>query len=758
MLMRPPLTVFSRNRFGRAVAITVIACVMLAGCSRSPQAQAAKYLQRGESLLAKKDYSRAVLEFRNAVRVTPRDAEPYYRLGIAYLALGDASHAMGAFRQAAELNPKHAGAQLNLAELLASTRNKDLVEEAVARLKDILATSPDNSEALNALTLAELRLGRVGDAATLLEQALSKLPANLQSSVTLARVKLSQNDLSGAEQVLKQAVAAAPQSAPAALALGELYMALNQPGKAEPQIRRAIQLDPRNGPALIALGAILVAANQLDQADQTYRQLSALPGKEYRQLHALFLSQTGKHAAALAEFEKLAQNDPDDRDARNRLFAEYVAMNQLPQAQNLLTASLKRNPKDTDALLRRSQLSLKLGKTQEASQDLQEVLHNTPDSAEAHFALAGVYKTEGLASSERQELSESLRLKGDMLQARIALARSFIFSNKPDAAVKVLDEAPQQQKKILALIAERNWALLALGNTTGLRPVLNQALQLGRFPDLVLQDAILRIVERDYAGARANAEEVLKRSPEDARAARILTDTYAAQKDGVNALRRLAEIAAARPGSAPLQHLLGQWYMSSGNLAGARKAFEAAKSADPKSAPADFGLAEIDRRENRPDAARQRLSRIAAADPRNLSALLMLAAMDLQAGNPSTAIAKYRSVLLIDDANVEALHNLANSLAVQNPDEALKYAQQAAELAPDNAGVQDTLGWVYYRKGIYSTAVVYLKLAVSRETTPRRQFHLGMCYLKSGDQELGQKTLRAALKQDPNLAKTEAGW
>jgi Tfp pilus assembly protein PilF len=33
-----------------------------------------------------------------------------------------------------------------------------------------------------------------------------------------------------------------------------------------------------------------------------------------------------------------------------------------------------------------------------------------------------------------------------------------------------------------------------------------------------------------------------------------------------------------------------------------------------------------------------------------------------------------------------------------------------------------------------------------------------MSYLKAGDRNLGQQMLAAALRQDPNLAKTEQGW
>jgi tetratricopeptide (TPR) repeat protein len=107
---------------------------------------------------------------------------------------------------------------------------------------------------------------------------------------------------------------------------------------------------------------------------------------------------------------------------------------------------------------------------------------------------------------------------------------------------------------------------------------------------------------------------------------------------------------------------------------------------------------------------------------------------------------------------VVALNNLAYYLASENADEALKFAQQAAELAPDSPYVQDTLGWIYYRKGLYSSAIRYLKTAVAKEPNPRRQFHLGMSYLKSGDRGLGQSLVQTALRQDPNLPKNEQGW
>ena len=74
-------------------------------------------------------------------------------------------------------------------------------------------------------------------------------------------------------------------------------------------------------------------------------------------------------------------------------------MDKFPQAETLLAAALKKNPKDTDALLQQSELNLRQGRAAEAQKDLQEVLHFLPNSAQAHLALAEVHKLQGKSLS-----------------------------------------------------------------------------------------------------------------------------------------------------------------------------------------------------------------------------------------------------------------------------------------------------------------------------------------------------------------------
>jgi tetratricopeptide (TPR) repeat protein len=69
----------------------------------------------------------------------------------------------------------------------------------------------------------------------------------------------------------------------------------------------------------------------------------------------------------------------------------------------------------------------------------------------------------------------------------------------------------------------------------------------------------------------------------------------------------------------------------------------------------------------------------------------------------------------------------------------------------DDPEIDDTIGWTYFRKGDYSTAVRYFENAVSRSKDPRMRYHLAMAHFGAGNRAQGEKTLAAAEALDPNL-------
>jgi tetratricopeptide (TPR) repeat protein len=737
--------------------VLLAALVALGGCSWKPKDAA--LVESGKQFMAKKDHARAALQFRSAIQANPRNIEAQYQLALAEMALGDRITAYRALTKTLDLNPKHMDAQLKMAELLLTSSAPEDVRQAEEHAQAVLDASPDNPDALDAMALAELKLGKPDDATELLEQASNKAPEHLQTAAMLATARLRQNDSAGAEQVLKQAVEKAPESLDARVVLGAFYLVIGKTQEAEQELRKVLAKDPNRPLALLDLAAMLNSQGRKNEAEELYRRLANRTPSPYQPLYGRYLFRIGKEKEAVAEFERLAKADPKDVNARTRLVAAYVATKRLADAQGVLKSALNKNPKDTAALLQRSEMNIMAGAYEDARKDLSQILHYTPDSTKAHFLLSGVERAEGKPLSQRQELSETLRLDPRFFGARIALAQSYIVDRQAHTALDLMNQSPPDQQDTLGFITYRNWALLASGDLKELRKGINQGLAKARTRDLTLQSALLDLQQKNYSVARSSLLEILKNNPEDLGAITVLIRVYAAQNQLPAAVHEIRALLSKRPNSAQLQYQLGALLAATGQPKDARTAFAAAVADGPEYAPARLALAGMDQAEGKPDAARQELNPLLASKTGEPPARNELGFIEAKAGNYAKAIEHLRKVVEAQPQNVIALNNLAYLLAdhTNETDEALKFAQKAKELAPDDINVAGTIGWAYFRKGMYGFALQNLQDAVNREGknvidgTAIRRYHLAMAYKRVGDDDKAAKTLRAALQLDPNL-------
>jgi Tfp pilus assembly protein PilF len=159
----------------------------------------------------------------------------------------------------------------------------------------------------------------------------------------------------------------------------------------------------------------------------------------------------------------------------------------------------------------------------------------------------------------------------------------------------------------------------------------------------------------------------------------------------------------------------------------------------------------MDTAERNFDSARHRLEEVLARDASNATAHLWLGNLEVAKGDYNSALARFQKVVDQDPNNTQALNNLAYLLAEHRnqPDTALKYAERARELSPEDPDLADTMGWVLYRKGLYRNALPHLELAAARSDVAK--YHLAMAYAKTGDQARGRAVLAAALKRNPQL-------
>lgn len=107
-----------------------------------------------------------------------------------------------------------------------------------------------------------------------------------------------------------------------------------------------------------------------------------------------------------------------------------------------------------------------------------------------------------------------------------------------------------------------------------------------------------------------------------------------------------------------------------------------------------------------------------------------------------------RQLIKIEPGNPNAYNALGYSMADRNQhlEEADKLIQKAASLAPTDAFIMDSLGWVKFREGDKNNAVAILRHAYDLKPNAEIGAHLGEVLWTMGQQEAAKQAWRAAAK------------
>ncbi len=166
-----------------------------------------------------------------------------------------------------------------------------------------------------------------------------------------------------------------------------------------------------------------------------------------------------------------------------------------------------------------------------------------------------------------------------------------------------------------------------------------------------------------------------------------------------------------------------------------------------------LALAHVYAATNRPQNMIQAYEAARSKFPEYLPVYILLAQVYEYVGDLDRARQTYQDALKVDPNSYQSLSNLARLYADHGGSlsDALELAQKAKSEQPDDPGVNDTLGWIYYKQGLYRSAVPVLEAAVAKSPQVARfQFHLGMAYLAAGQPTQARSTLQTALQSGLN--------
>jgi tetratricopeptide (TPR) repeat protein len=740
----------------RVVLVWASVALLFASCQQPKPARAKSAIARGQQYLEDKKISRAILEFRLAQRLDPQSADVYFQLANGYLAAGQQAAAYVNLRKALQLDPNHGGAKRAVAQLLASSRNPKNLEEAVRLSESLLEINPNDKDTSNSLAIAKFKLGEKDEAEELLSGLLASGDAPVAAVINASRMRLYQRDTKGALEILIRQEAKYPQSLELALAIGRLASVLGDRGQSETQFQRATRIAPQDPRSWLGLGAFYAQTSQQEKALAALESAAKIPNGNATHLPPQYLWQIGRKDEAIKRLAALHSANLKDSQARARYAQVLRASGQQAQADEIWEQGYQMNPRDPIIMVGHAASLASHGQYSEATTILQTLISVEKRSVPGHSLLAAIYQAQGKDEQARQQWDEVLQADRYNYRARMALVQLQLAGNRADAAAELLRQAPPAQQRTVAWRTAQTQMLMMKKDLSSALASAEANLRDFKSPEARLQLARVHFLRQDWSKALQQLDSILDQPPFSPQAVQMMAEVLSRGKDPKVLLSRLADLAGRDTQSESVQLIYATWLAQFNRLDDSKKLLEALRGRFPDNARIESQLARVEFNRGNLQAARSLIQSVIRTQPNSPANHLLSGDIELTTGNMAGAIAAYRKVVELNPDEPDGLNNLASCL-LYNPsqvDEALKLAERAKELRPDDPNTNDTLGWAYYQKGLYTPAIPLLEQSVVNNN-PVNRYHLAMALARAGQSQRAQKEFLLAFKTAPNLPEAQ---
>jgi putative PEP-CTERM system TPR-repeat lipoprotein len=741
------MILISNSRLAVCLLVLTVLSPITAACSRSPETTRDRYLDSGNRYFTEGKYREAVIEYRNAVNADGRSGEARRRLAAAYLRTGDPASGLREQVRAADLLPQDAAAQIEAGNLLLLAGR---FEDAKGRAKAALALDPANLGAQVLLGNSLAGLKDFDGAITEVEEALRLDPDRINTYATLGTLQLAKGQRDTAEATFQQAVTHQPRSADAQLALATFYWATGQMPKAEAGLRAALAINAQDARANRAMAAFLIGSCRRAEAEPyLIAAADSAPTAAGRVSLADYYVAMGRTEDASTLLRRIASEPGYESVAKLRLATIEFRAGRNDQATTLIDSILGHTPDDTEALLLKAGLSAARNQLDEAITLTTRAVTADPRSARARFALGRLYLRGHQLTEAKESFLEVLRLNPRAAGAQTELAKLYLAEGAVDKSMEFARQAITNDSGAGDARLTLARALIGRRNAAEAAPIVEQLQRAyPQSPAVAAQAGLLAVLKNDRAAASSAFTRALELDPDhvEAVAGLVSLDIVARQPDAARA--RVVSLLERRPSDSSAQLLAGRTFESIGDQR-AEGAFRKAIETNPRNLEAYLALGRFYMRGNRLADAQREYEAAATRSSSPVAALTMVGIIQQSRGLTDQARQTYERVLQHDANAPIAANNLAWIYADSGVslDIALQLAQTAKGALPKSTEVSDTLGWVFYRKGLLPQAIREFQQSVEGDpANPQYQFHLGLAWAKQGDTARAKKALETALQ------------
>ena len=298
----------------------------------------------GNTLLDLHQTEEAGHAFAQALASAPTSIPANLAAGELLLSEHRDPEAMDRFETILTQDPRHVAARKGevaaATELAVTSRRENHADLALAALRHACEKLPDSSELQLDRGLQAFDLNQLSEAEEALHTARKLAPTDPTILYALARLETEQQHMRDAERDYKAYLAARPSDATAHYGLGYIYVSLLRTEDARREFETSIRLQPQQTESYYQLGELALDAHLDNQAKPLFERV---------------LARDPNHAGALTGLGELAFRDKD-----------YAA------AEQLLARAEKSDPTYTRPHYYRGLSLARLGRNEEAQQELQQ--------------------------------------------------------------------------------------------------------------------------------------------------------------------------------------------------------------------------------------------------------------------------------------------------------------------------------------------------------------------------------------------------
>ena len=736
-----------------ACCATLLVLSVTTACS-NPEATKQKHLARGSAAIEAKQYDEAILAYRNVLKSDVQNVTAHQRLAEAYQKKGDTLNAARESIRVADLRPEDPAAQLTAARYLLFGRQ---FEDAANRARRAIEIDKRNVEAHIVLGSAIAGLKDLDGAVKQLQEAIDIDPASGAGHANMGALLLSQGRKPEALASFEKAVALRPDSLEARLALATYHLNVGSLPDAETAVKAALAIDPASGSANRAMAMLLIGSGRAAEAEPYMQAVVKAIGSDDAELSlADYYVRINRADSARTILERIARDSKVAHLASTRLAVIDYMAGQREAAHRRLDTVLERLPANPEALVVKGQWLLAENRGADALRMAEAAVKADPRSVSGLYVLGRARIATGNRKGAEEAFNEVLQINPRAGAAQTELARLNFAAGRVETGVQMAQEAVKNQPANLDARLLLIHGLIARGDLPRAQSELAPLTKaLSTHPAIRGISGTLLAAKGDASGARREYEAALAIEPGQMEALTGITalDIQAGQVD--RARQRLNAQLARAPASTSLLLLAARADLQARDVASGEGRLRQIIAQDPSTLVAYELLARLYIQQKRLDEARKEFEAIAAREPRAVGAHTFVGIIHNTQNRNEEAEKAYERALEVDPTAPVAANNLAFLHAERghNLEQALALAKGAAERLKDVPEAQDTVGWIYFKKGQPALAIPEFEACVRKApTNPLFHFHLGLAYSRTGDIAKARRALGEALRLSPSFA------